>query len=170
MAKTSWITADQVRTFAVRKTEFDTTIVEPLIYPTQVKYMRKFLGNDFYDEIHAEVEAASISTDNQTLLDDYLKPALAFFVIGESVIDQHYKLTNNGFVVNQSANDVAVEAKDIDIIRQNYFAKGNDLLAVAQQYIHDAQKSDSSKFSNYSSLISDDGRGATTFEYIPPIG
>lgn len=170
MAVTNWITADQVKTFAVRKTEFDTTIINQNIYSTQVKYLREFLGSKFYDEIHAQIEGSTVTTDNQTLLDDYLEPALAFFVMAESVIDQHYKATNAGFVVDQPEHSEAVQTRELDLIRNNYLSKANTLLRIAQIHIEDSQESDSTKFPLYNEGTSDDGRRAGVTEYIPDVG
>jgi hypothetical protein len=80
MAVTNWMTSEEVRTNAVKRTNFDTNVIDGNIYLCQVKYLKSFLGSDFYNEIHAQVVAEDISAENTLLLDDYLKYALAYFV------------------------------------------------------------------------------------------
>jgi len=63
----------------------------------QWQYIRPVLGKDFYDEILSE-KAATFSTANQTLYDDYIKPAMQYYSLSVAAVNMHAKSSNSGFV------------------------------------------------------------------------
>jgi hypothetical protein len=52
--------------------------VIPNIALVQDRYLKKILCKDFYDEIIYQVENEALTTANETLLDDYIKPAMVY--------------------------------------------------------------------------------------------
>lgn len=165
-AITNWITADEVRSLAVKRTSFDTAIIEPNIPLAQRIHIYKFLGKDFYNEINAEIIASNLSEDNTALL-VYLKKALAYFVLWESFFEMESKQTTKGMMQDLSEFGQKPSGKDLEIRRQDLLDKANKWLDLSQEYINEAQEDDSSKFPNYSAGISDTAQKSTVTVFIP---
>lgn len=58
--------------------------------------IKQILGSSLYDELVTEIEAASVSTENQTLLDGYVAPALKFYTMYEAVMYLRAQVTPTG--------------------------------------------------------------------------
>lgn len=50
----------------------------PSIALVQDRYMKKILCLDFYNELLEQVEAETLTEANETLIDDYIKPAMVY--------------------------------------------------------------------------------------------
>jgi hypothetical protein len=50
----------------------------PSIALVQDRHIRKILCNDFYNELIEQLEDDTVTTANQTLIDDYIKPAMVY--------------------------------------------------------------------------------------------
>ena len=116
-------------------------IKDDLIRATQEDYMRPVL-NDLYPVLLAEVKAGSISTANQTLLDDHIIPTLAFYVKANLLPDLSLPQTSAGVVqltnehstpvTNQQRSDLVKKALDI----------GNSLRDVMVRFLEDEDNAD----------------------------
>lgn len=167
MAVTNWMTSEEVRANAVKRTNFDTNVIDGNIYLCQVKYLKSFLGSDFYNEIHAQVVVDDISAENTLLLDDYLKYALAYFVLYESFWELNFKQTTKGSVMDYDELSNPVTSQQLDIKRNDFLDKANSWLDLAQDHIKTIQDSDSTKFPNYSVTLSDSSQDSFSHTYIP---
>lgn len=167
MALTEWMTTTEVKTMAVHKTSFDDSVIDDHIFLAQYRYLRPALGDDFYEEIEAQVAASSISADNTTLLNDYLKKALAHFVLYMCFYKHNFQESSKGTRRELSDYSEPVSGSDMENKRSNLLEIAQIWLNSAQQYIEKAQESDSSKFPNYSSNITDEAQEGFNQEYIP---
>ncbi len=84
------------------------TIKETIIDVAEFNHILTALGDpeDFagslYHEIQSQNIAATLTPDNQTLLDEYIVQALAFYVKFEILEDLHIRTVNQGLQVNSS--------------------------------------------------------------------
>lgn len=166
MSITNLITAAEVVSIAVKKTAYDTAKMEGNIPLAQLKYLKPFLGLDFYNELVSQAPS-SYTPDNQILVDVYLKKALAYFVVYETFWENQVKETNKGNVMNQGEFISQPEDTKLEMKWRDYLSKGNSWLSFTQEYIEEQQDADSSKFANYSKGVSDEAKNSTSTVFIP---
>lgn len=164
MAITNWITSTEVVALAVKRNSYDTAIIEGNIGLTQMKYIRPFLGDDFFNEINDSI--GSLSADNTALM-VYLKYGLAYLVIYESFWQNEMKQTTKGAMVDLSEYGQKPSSAQLELARTDLLNKANSWLDLAQQFITDQQEIDSSKFPNYESGTSDKAQKSTSTYYVP---
>ena len=92
MAITLLITAKEIiDTAFTNKNVLEMLIKDTLIRATQEQYIRPVL-NDLYPILLA----GSLTTDNQELVDDFVKPCLAYYVKAENLPDMSFNTTSKG--------------------------------------------------------------------------
>lgn len=80
--------------------------------------IKPLLGEVKYDEIIAQVTAGTTTVANTTLIETYIQPIIAYFVMAEVVYTTAYKLKNQG-----------MENGDIN--------RYSELVKISQKYMHD---------------------------------
>lgn len=120
-----------------------------IILIAELEYIKPFLSVDLYNKIvsenNSQVFTGGVPTEpvgetrqrNQILLDDFLKPALAFFVKSKFVLENGIRTTNAGSMVNES--EVARAATRGERSDQIEEAKlnGKTFLGEAKEFIDD---------------------------------
>jgi len=144
-ATTEIITATEVLT-KIPNNDFDPALVDEYIIKAQRKYIRPLLGEDFYDEILTQSAAASLTSDNTTLVNSYLKPCLSYYVIYESLPQIKNSISSSGVVEfgHEFAN--AAPRRDYAALRSQILTDADDWRAEVIKFIKDSQEDDSSKF------------------------
>ncbi len=71
----------------------------PLMKKVELFFIVTRIGKDLYDEIKAEILEDNVSDDNKILL-DYLKPAIAHFTVARAVIELPMEITSTGFFID----------------------------------------------------------------------
>lgn len=97
------ITAAQVVNSAFSNKSTDLAFVkEQYIRTAQVRFIRPLVGADMYDQLVSEHDAAVYTGSNETLITDYLQPALAFYVKLLVLPDMRVNTTSQGLMINNS--------------------------------------------------------------------
>lgn len=105
------ITAEDVRTRVLTNKNTDVALISDAhIEVAQEEHIRPVIGDDLYDIIVQENIDEALSDENQLLLDKFIKPALAFYVKFEIMIDMSVNTTSQGIVQNTS--EFATSATD----------------------------------------------------------
>lgn len=147
---TEIITTSEIKTHAITNTNLDVAYLEQYILLAQRKYIRKFLGNDFYEEILGQVDnTATLTSDNSTLLEDYIKPCLAHYVVFESLPQIRNQISKGGVFNNLSETADVVSGGDYDRIRNDYIAKAEAFEYEIDYFIEDARDDDATKYPLY---------------------
>lgn len=73
----------------------------PIMEHVQERYLSKLLGQDFYDSLIAELNAANISANNNLLLDKYLNRLVAYKTIIRACEILPIRVDYNGIVTNE---------------------------------------------------------------------
>jgi hypothetical protein len=82
--------------------------------------LKGVIGKELYQELCTEIDAESVSTDNVTLIEDYIQPYLINKLVSECVIDTNYKIRNKALMVSSSDNAQPLDATGMTIIQQKY--------------------------------------------------
>lgn len=100
-------------------------LLTPMIILSQDKYILPLLGTTLYNDILSQVVANTVSSDYQSLLNDYIQKALLWYVQAEAVLPLSYKFTNKNVMQKNSDNSVP--------------ATMSDLLKLKDQFLNDAE-------------------------------
>lgn len=115
--KVLFLSVDYLRDNTVINGNVDSEILEPFILLAQNVHIETIVGTKLYNDLISEIIAGSLSTANQTLLDDYLQPALLQWSLYESLPFINYKLTNKAVSTKNSDNSDAVELDELHYLR-----------------------------------------------------
>lgn len=143
---TEIITPAEVISLSLSEGAFDPALIELDIIVAQRKYIRPFLGDEFYDEIVDQVENSTLTPDNQELLDDYLKSALAYFIIDSAWARIAVNISSKGIVKNTSETTTPASANESHLIRNSYRTKADDWLNEAEYFIGKQKENDNTKY------------------------
>jgi hypothetical protein len=143
------MTVAEVNSSAIVDSNIDTAYIDQYILMAQRKFIRPFIGNDYYEELTTQIAASTLTADNTTLLDDYIKPALAHYIVYESLPQLRNQIAKGGVYLNLSDTSDAVSDVGYGQIRTDYVAKAEALREEIDFYIKDARKDDSTKYPLY---------------------
>ncbi len=149
-ATTEIITTTEIIDLAIPlKAGFEPRFFEKWILKAQRQYIRPFLGDDFYEELLDQVEGATLTADNTALLDDYLKPMLAHYIVFERLPEINDHVSNSGTMsdFNEFSNASGNTGKGL--VRNQKYADAQHYEQQADQFIKDEQQDDSTKYPLY---------------------
>lgn len=149
-ATTQMITVSEVKDWAVVSSEMDTAYLDQYILMSQREYIRSYLGSDFYDELLDQLDnTATLTSDNETLMDDYVKPALAHYVVYESLPQVRNQIAKGGVFNNLSETSDISSGQDYGRLRDDYLIKASSFRNEIDIFIKNQQEDDSTKYPLY---------------------
>lgn len=91
------ISPDKIRSIAfTNKNVSDRFLKDTLIEIAQEEHIRPVLTDDLYDDIVTKNDAGPLTGKNKTLLEDFIQPALAFYVKFEVLPEMNMQTANKG--------------------------------------------------------------------------
>lgn len=146
-ATTEIMTSTEIIDLAVPlKSGFEPRFFDKWILKTQRQWIKPFLSTDFYDEILDQIEDSSETTDNQTLITDYLKPMLAHYMLYERLPQIHSHITNSGVTNQDDIFSAPAPQVSINGVRNQALADAQQFEEQARQFIKEEIEDDGSKF------------------------
>ena len=152
MAEGKFMTAGQIRSEVIPNEDFDEALINQKILLVQRKYVRDLLSEDYYKEIYTQNDAtpSTLTSDNTTLLDEYIKPMLAHYVVYECFPIIRNNITSSGIVTLDHDFTNPSSRQDYAALRSAVLAHAEDLRAELIYYIKKQQEADSSKYPLFS--------------------
>ena len=86
--------------------------------------IKKILTVDKYDELITQISTNTVSTDNDNLIKQYIRPCLAYYVLSEVVYSTAYKMKNNPDYQNNPSSS----------------ERFNELVRVSKHYLNDSKQ------------------------------
>lgn len=143
---TNVITVAEVQTNALKTATFDDALLEDFILPAQRHYLKPLLSVDFYDEILTQVADSTLTSDNSTLLNDWIKPMLSYYIVYDAFPSIRVNITSKGVMINQSETSVAASNSEASSLRQNYLSLAERWKKDLTEFVEETQEDDSSKY------------------------
>lgn len=112
------ITSQQVVEIVLSGASFDVALLDRHIPISQRKYIKTALGEDFYDEIIGMVDGTKSDIYN-TLINDYITPCLAWFVMFEALPFVRTNITSAGVMNNRSEFSEQSDKSDYGALRSS---------------------------------------------------
>ena len=154
---TEFITINEVENLAINQSEFDPYIFTKYIITTQRKYVKPALGGDYYDELLTQVEGSTLTADNETIIESFIKPMLAHYVVYECYNRIHYQISNQGTMLNDTEFSRQGSSFDYSQSRNFFVIQGDNIKKQMDEYIKDVQENDNSKYPLYGDCESSTG-------------
>lgn len=82
----------------------DPKLIKPTIKMAQDMYIEPILGTGLYRELQDQIANDDLSTENKTLLDNYITDCLCWYVQAEMVMSLGFKFTNKNVLRKTSEN------------------------------------------------------------------
>jgi len=117
---TLMIQPSEVVTLAIENPNLDDGFfTEKIIEMCQVRYIKPKLGKKLYDDVIADIAGSELSTANETLWTNYIKPALAYYVFFEALPDIYTQIGNQGLRLNTEQFSESASANSFSHYRNN---------------------------------------------------
>lgn len=96
MTNTLMVTPDELRDFVGLSDHIEETYLRTAIRNMQEIEIKPILSTNLFDDIISDLENNTLSGNNQTLLNDYIKPALSYYALSNVMYELSYKITRKG--------------------------------------------------------------------------
>lgn len=151
------ITAQEVIDIAFTNTNTDVSLVKDyFIEIAQEEHIRSAIAwgeldasESLYAEIVDQNNTMTLTADNQELLEDYIKPCLAFYVKYEMINDMQMNTTSQGIMINNTEHSNAASSRDRAALKEQSFSHATTLRDKMLRWIEDV--ANFAKFPKYSS-------------------
>lgn len=80
----------------------DAKLLDTAMREGQDIYIRELIGSGIYDELCDQINADTVTSDNETLLKQYIQPCLKYYVLYESAHTMSFQLVNKGIQTRNS--------------------------------------------------------------------
>lgn len=145
------ITPLQIKALTPMTNNVDNTLFQTQIEIAQLRFIKPKLGKELYEQLCNQLETNTLTPANETLLSMLLKP-LAHYAVGIFLPNLHAKIRDKGILLETGGDSVNVSTSDLELIRQDYFEKANDLMREVLEYLDDNRAS-YTLYKNYSTEI-----------------
>ena len=130
----------------------DSALIRPCIYLAQDKYLVNYLGTDLTNKLKSDAQAGTLAGDYETLLDQYVRKMLVWWVMIELYPLLVYKHDNGNIVSRDSENSSSISESELHKLMDG--AKDN--ARYYTQRMLDYVRINVSLFPEYSSNVSPD--------------
>ena len=118
MAITLLISDSDVKSFTSMDGNIDPDLIMPLINAAQDTEIERLIGSALLTKLKTEVENDTLAGDYLILLENYLKPTLAWFTFSYFIPFNAYTYSNKGIFKHSSESSITPEKNEIDYLRE----------------------------------------------------
>ena len=130
------ITSIEVIDNALLNGNLDPSLIkDSFIEVSQEEHIRPVLTQDLYDLLVSENDAQVFTGLNETLLTNYIKPALSFFVISDVIPAITLRVTNKGVMLGNSETSQQSGREERAEMVKKYKELGQTMIDKMQRYI-----------------------------------
>lgn len=147
MARALFITEQFIKDNSPINGDLDVKYISSIIDMCQKVYIIPLLGTALYNEIAGEINAGSVSSNNQSLLDDYIQDALLYYVLAEGIAIWVYKIENKSIVKKNSENSSTIDSEEVAMLRDMYRDKAEFFSQRLSNYL--MENATQSLYANY---------------------
>lgn len=94
----------------------DMKVITPTIYDVQNFYILPILGTSLYNDLQDKIRASTLTTDDKTLLDDYITPTMIWYTRLELPLNINYKYFNKAVGVQNADNMNPASMDEVQMI------------------------------------------------------
>jgi hypothetical protein len=101
----------------------DDKLLNQTILDCQEMFVQELIGSGLYDELVAQIDAATLTALNTTLLDDYITPAMLQWCMAGVVKPISYRFTDVGVQKKETEQSVSISDDRVQTIEDDYRSK-----------------------------------------------
>lgn len=135
MAVGQFISAKYIKDYSYFDPNVDEKNINIAIRNAQKLYIRPYLGSGLYDELNTQIAGSSLTTLNNTLLNDYVAPALMWWAIYEALPFLRVRFTNKNIVTKTSENSTNVDIKDLEKTQHEVESRARSFTDLLVKYL-----------------------------------
>jgi len=143
---TELISSAQVIAQVIPNASFDQSLLDQRILKTQRQYVRPLISEDFYEELQTQVAGGSLTPANETLLENYIQPMLAHYILYEALPSIRNNVTSSGVMDAQSDFAIPSTRSDFAALRNQILSDAEVWRGEVLLFIKDEQEADSSAY------------------------
>lgn len=118
----------------------DETLFSQSVLYCQEIYLKDIVGTGLYNELVAQVTLepvtpGSITALNLTLINDYLQPAMRFYIMAEMVRPLAIRFANVGMMQNNTTHSQPITGVDLTKTEDHYRNRAETLATRASDYL-----------------------------------
>ena len=111
--------ADLVRNTIINGT-VDSDKFLPFIKLAQIQHIQNYLGSKLYDKISQDILDGSLTGDYQTLVNEYVQPALIHFAMVDFLPFSAFEIKNGGIFKHSSETATQPSKDEVDYLVQKH--------------------------------------------------
>tara|TARA_Y100000114_G_scaffold72368_1_gene66301 strand:+ start:4497 stop:5078 length:582 start_codon:yes stop_codon:yes gene_type:complete len=132
------VTAAEVISNSFTNANTDTALISTnTILLAELAHIKPALGKKFYEEIKTQHHNGTLTTANQTLMDDFLTRTLCWFVRFEVISEVQNNSTSAGIVNNIDEFATIIDPSELNAYKQDTYRKSEIYLKDMIDYMED---------------------------------
>ena len=136
------VTAAEVISNSFTNANTDTALISNnTILLSELAHIKHALGKKFYEEIKTQHHAGTLTTANQTLMDDFLTRTLCWFVRFEVINEVQSNSSSMGIVHNIDEFSTIIDPAELNAYKQDTYRKAEVYLKDMIDYMEDDDQS-----------------------------
>lgn len=120
MSKTYFLSITDLKEDHAIHGNVDDSFIKSAIIRSQDIKIQSILGTQLYEEIAGQIDAATVTALNKTLLDTFINPILSYYTLAEIIIQSTFQLTNRGLANKDGTNETSVSMSDAENVERRY--------------------------------------------------
>jgi len=132
-----FLKVDELNLYVSVEENIDSKKILPSILETQNTYLVETLGSDFFNHLEDQWIGSTMSTDEQYLLDKYIKPMVAFYTAYRLYDDLNYKATNKSITKESSQFGQPSDFREITYLKNKYLTSAVQKNNLLHKYLCD---------------------------------
>lgn len=118
MTSAIFISEDYLKENTIINGNVDVKYLLPNLKMIEDVYIHPILGSDLYDQLKGQVTSANVSAVNVELIEEYIQPAMIYYLLSEIPYDMVFKWENKSIVKKNSEFSNPIELNEIEKIAQ----------------------------------------------------
>ncbi len=136
------VTAGEVISNSFTNANTDTALISNnTILLSELAHLKSALGQKFYEEIKTQHNDGTLTTENQTLMDDFLTRCLCWFVRFEVINEVQSNSSSAGIVHNIDEFATIIDPAELNVYKQDTYRKAEIYLKDMIDYMTDSDQS-----------------------------
>lgn len=136
------VTAGEVISNSFTNANTDTALISNnTILLSELAHLKSALGQKFYEEIKTQHNNGTLTTANQTLMDDFLTRCLCWFVRFEVINEVQSNSSSAGIVHNIDEFATIIDPAELNVYKQDTYRKAEIYLKDMIDYMTDSDQS-----------------------------
>jgi len=135
------VTAGEVISNSFTNANTDTALIsDNTILLSELAHLKPALGQKFYEEIKTQHNDGTLTTANQTLMDDFLTRCLCWFVRFEVINEVQSNSSSAGIVHNIDEFATIIDPAELNVYKQDTYRKAEIYLKDMIDYMTDSDQ------------------------------